>query len=189
MATQSWLGDWPPNIGQPPDWALLLFAAVAITLVIILIWRRRRRPASNCAISRSANDEGENAIDAQWPSPNEQASPPPFADNSIPSHDAIPKAGEPAVNDRAIGWRPLYPYIRHRRFTKWQHDDVSAFVDEDLCPLAIRLFISHRWKTPDDPDPDNKSLPTIVEYLSLHLHGGQWLSRCEFAPREGARDR
>jgi hypothetical protein len=43
---------------------------------------------------------------------------------------------------------------------------VSAFVDEDSCPLAIRLFISHRWKTPDDPDPDNKSLPTIVEYLS-----------------------
>ena len=33
-------------------------------------------------------------------------------------------------------------------------------------PLAIKLFISHRWKTPDDPDPGNQSLPTIVEYLS-----------------------
>lgn len=166
MATQSWLNDWRLIIDQPPDWALPLLAVVVITFVIILIWWRKRRPALNCAMSRSANDERENAIDAQWLSPNEQASPPPPADNSISSHDATPQDGEPAVNDRAIGWRPLYPYIKHRRFTKWKHDDVSAFVDEESCPLAIKLFISHRWKTPDDPDPDNKSLPTIVEYLS-----------------------
>lgn len=166
MASQSWLSDWRLTIDQPADWALPLLGVVVIAFVIILIWRRKRRPAFDSSISQSTNDEKEYPFDYQWPSPNEQASPPPFADNSIPSHDAIPKAGEPAVNDRAIGWRPLYPYIRHRRFTKWQHDDVSAFVDEDSCPLAIRLFISHRWKTPDDPDPDNKSLPTIVEYLS-----------------------
>jgi hypothetical protein len=43
---------------------------------------------------------------------------------------------------------------------------VSVFVDEESCPLAMKLFISHRWKTPDDPDPDSQSLPTIVEYLS-----------------------
>jgi hypothetical protein len=166
MASQSWLSDWRLTIDQPADWALPLLGVVVIAFVIILIWRRKRRPAFDSSISQSTNDEKEYPFDYQWPSPNEQASPPPFADNSIPSHDAIPKAGEPAVNDRAIGWRPLYPYIKHRRFTKWQHDDVSAFVDEDSCPLAIRLFISHRWKTPDDPDPDNKSLPTIVEYLS-----------------------
>ncbi len=98
---------------------------------------------------------------------------PRFTDNPISSRNSNPNAGEPAkaisggaVDDRAIGWRPLYPYIEHRRFTKWKPDDVSAFVDEDSCPLAIKLFISHRWKTPNDPDPDCKTLPTVVEYLS-----------------------
>jgi hypothetical protein len=166
MVTQSWLSDWHLSIDQPAAWALLLLAMVVVALVTILIWRRKQRPAFDSSMSRSANDEKEYPFDSQWLSPDEQASFPPFADDSIASHDAPPKAGEQAVNDRAIGWRPLYPYFKHRRFTKWKRDEVSTFVDEDSCPLAVKLFISHRWKTPDDPDPDNKSLPTIVEYLS-----------------------
>lgn len=154
--TQSRLDDWLLNIDQPAGWALLLLAVVVIAFVVILIWRRKRRPAFDGSISRGANDEKEYPFN-DWSSPNEQAS---------PSHDAIPKAGESAVNDRAIGWRPFYPYIKHGRFTKWTHDDAGTFVDEESCPLAIKLFISHRWKTPDDPDPGNQSLPTIVEYLS-----------------------
>jgi hypothetical protein len=160
-----WLSDWGLELDQPGG-ALLLLALVVITLVTILIWRRKRRPASDSSISRNATSEREYPFDAQWLSPNEQASLPPFADNSIPSHGVTPLASESAINDRAIGWRPLYPYIKHRRFTKWKHDDVSVFVDEESCPLAMKLFISHRWKTPDDPDPDSQSLPTIVEYLS-----------------------
>src|SRR5262245_60617882 len=160
-----WFNDWPLSIDQPSAWALLLFAVVVITFVIISIWRRKRRPAFGGAISRSANDEKKYPFDG-WSSPTEQTSTPPLADNSILSHDAAPKAGEAAVNDRAMGWRPLYPYLKHRRFTKWKRDEVSTFVDEESCPLAIKLFISHRWKTPDDPDPDGQSLPTIVEYLS-----------------------
>jgi hypothetical protein len=69
-------------------------------------------------------------------------------------------------SDRDIGWRPLYPYIKERRFTPWKPEDVTASVDEEACPLAIKLFISHRWQTPDDPDPRNKTLPAIIEYLS-----------------------
>src|SRR5215813_9950302 len=164
MATQSWLSDWPLNIDQPAAWALLLLAVVAIAFVIFLLWRRKRRPAFDSSISRNANDERD--LDALFPWPDEQASPPRFADDPVRSRDATPQVGEAAVNDRAIGWRPLYPYIKHRRFTKWKHDEVSTFVYEDSCPLAIRLFLSHRWKTPDDPDPDSQSLPTIVEYLS-----------------------
>src|SRR5689334_18755409 len=115
MATQSWLSDWGLNIDQPAAWALLLL--VVVVIAIILIWRHKRRPALNDSISVSANDERD--LDALFPWPDEQASPPPFADDSIASHDATPKVGEAAVNDRAIGWRPLYPYIKHRRFTKW----------------------------------------------------------------------
>jgi hypothetical protein len=160
-----WLSDWGLNLDQGGG-ALLLLAVAVIALVITLIWRRKRRPASYGSLSRSANDQSEIAFDAQWPSPDEQALFPPFPDDSTPSHEATPPVSESAINDRAIGWRPLYPYIKHRRFTKWKPDDVSAFVDEESCPLAIKLFISHRWKTPADPDPDNKSLSTIVEYLS-----------------------
>jgi hypothetical protein len=166
MATQSRLDDWLLKIDQPLGWALLLLAVAIVALAIILIWRRKRFVASRSAMSAGANNESETAIDALFPWPDEQASFPPFAENSTPSRDAIPKVGDAAINDRAIGWRPLYSYIKHRRFTKWKYDEVSAFVDEESCPLAIRLFISHRWKTPDDPDPNNKSLPTIVEYLS-----------------------
>jgi len=166
MATQSWLDNWPLNVDQPAGWALLLVALGAIAFVVILIWRRKRRPPFDSSISRSANDEKEYPSVDQWLSPDEQASFRPLADDPVPSRDATPQVGEAAVKDRAIGWRPLYPYIKHRRFTRWTHDDASTFVDEDSCPLAIKLFISHRWKTPEDPDPDSQSLPTIVEYLS-----------------------
>jgi hypothetical protein len=171
MATQSWLSDWLVNIDQSAAWALLLLAVAVIVLVIILVWRRKRRPALDGSISHGANDASRIAFDPQWLSPGEQA-PYPFTDDWAPSRDATskadatPKAGEAAINDRTIGWRPLYPYIKHQRFTKWTQNDLTSFVDEESCPLAIKLFISHRWKTPDDPDPDNKSLPTIVEYLS-----------------------
>jgi hypothetical protein len=70
------------------------------------------------------------------------------------------------ASERAIGWRPLYPYIKERRFTQWKPEDVTASVAEETCPLAIKLFISHRWQTPDDPDPRSKTLPAIIEYLS-----------------------
>jgi hypothetical protein len=163
-----WLSDWGLNLDQPGGalLLLLLLAVVVVTLVTILIRRRKRRAAFSSAMSRSANAESEYPFDAQWLSPDEQASFPPFADNSIPPHAETPKATETAIKDRAIGWRPVYPYIKHRRFTRWKPGDVSTFVDEDSCPLAIKLFISHRWKTPEDPDPDSQSLPTIVEYLS-----------------------
>jgi hypothetical protein len=73
---------------------------------------------------------------------------------------------ESAGDDRTSGWRPLYPYLKHRRFTTWKAEDLTASVEEESCPLAIKLFISHRWQTPDDPDPNLTTVPTVVEYLS-----------------------
>lgn len=75
-------------------------------------------------------------------------------------------ASESPGEDRAAGWRPLYPYLKHRRFTTWKAEDLTASVEEDSCPLGIKLFISHRWQTPDDPDPNLTTVPTVVEYLS-----------------------
>jgi hypothetical protein len=90
------------------------------------------------------------------------------------SSDPNIRPGEPieeapsgtTASDRAIGWRPLYPYIKGLRFTKWRPEDLSTLVAEESCPLTIKLLISHRWQTIDDPDPQNKTLPTIIEYLS-----------------------
>lgn len=65
-----------------------------------------------------------------------------------------------------VGWRPLYPYISQHRFTVWKQEEVTARVPEEACPLAIKLFISHRWETPGDPDPHCKALPAIVQFLS-----------------------
>lgn len=80
---------------------------------------------------------------------------------------------EPTVNtdlqdtsDRGFGWRLLYPFLKHRRFPRWNREEAAEPSIEETCPLTTKLFISHRWATPDDPDPDHKHLPTVVEYLT-----------------------
>jgi hypothetical protein len=70
------------------------------------------------------------------------------------------------TSDRELGWRLLYPFFKHRRFPRWNREEVAETHIEERCPLATKLFISHRWATPDDPDPDHKDLPTVVEYLT-----------------------
>jgi hypothetical protein len=69
-------------------------------------------------------------------------------------------------SDRGLGWRLLYPFFKHRRFPKWNREEAAEVAVEETCPLATKLFISHRWATPDDPDPRGKHLPTVVEYLT-----------------------
>lgn len=81
-------------------------------------------------------------------------------------HGQANRSAAVIASDRAAGWRPLYPYIGQRRFSQWQRRDLDARVDEEACPLDIRLFISHRWQTPDNPDPNFETLPTIIECLS-----------------------
>jgi hypothetical protein len=70
------------------------------------------------------------------------------------------------TSDQGLGWRLLYPFFKHQHFPKWNQEEVVQRFDEERCPLAIKLFISHRWITPEDPDPANKNLVTVVEYLS-----------------------
>lgn len=70
------------------------------------------------------------------------------------------------TSDRALGWRLLYPFLKKRRFPRWNREEAATPAIEETCPLEIKLFISHRWATPDDPDPDLKHLPTVVEYLT-----------------------
>ena len=79
----------------------------------------------------------------------------------IPTQDP-----EPIASDRALGWRLLYPLLKHGRFPRWHREDVAIPAIEERCPLEIKLFVSHRWATPDDPDPDCKDLYTVVEYLT-----------------------
>src|ERR1700731_4026009 len=82
---------------------------------------------------------------------------------------AAPENGEDLVHDesdRGLGWRILYPFLKHRCFRRWNGEEVAKPYIEETCPLAIKLFISHRWASPDDPDPDHKDLPAVVEYLT-----------------------
>lgn len=89
------------------------------------------------------------------------------------------------ADDRAMGWRPLYPYLGQRRFTKWKPEEVDERVDEEWCPLAIKLFISHRWKTSHDPDPHCETLPAIVEYLSrVYIVANGFLDESAYVVKE-----
>jgi hypothetical protein len=78
----------------------------------------------------------------------------------------IAKSGLGITGDRALGWRLLYPFLKQRRFPRWNREEEAIPAIEETCPLEIKLFISHRWATPDDPDPGHKHLPTVVEYLT-----------------------
>src|ERR1041385_8807844 len=77
-----------------------------------------------------------------------------------------PDTGLPITDDRALGWRLLYPFIEQRRFPLWNREEASIARVEERCPLEIRLFISHRWASGEDPDPEEEQLPTVVEYLT-----------------------
>ena len=68
--------------------------------------------------------------------------------------------------DRGLGWRLLYPFIRTGAFPRWNHEEVLEPLIEETCPLAIKLFISHRWATLKDPDPRHKDVATVVGYLA-----------------------
>lgn len=70
------------------------------------------------------------------------------------------------ASDRSLGWRPLYPFLTHQRFPKWDREASAELAIEETCPLTMKLFISHRWATPEDPDPGFKHLPMVVMYLS-----------------------
>jgi hypothetical protein len=76
--------------------------------------------------------------------------------------------GVEVTGDRALGWRLLYPFLKQGRFPRWNREEATIPVIEETCPLEIKLFISHRWVSPDDPDPgpNHKDLPTVVEYLT-----------------------
>lgn len=75
-------------------------------------------------------------------------------------------AGPPDTTDRGLGWRMLYPFLTHGRFPQWDREEAAKPLVEETCPLAVKLFISHRWRTPEDPDPKHEHLPTVVEYLT-----------------------
>jgi hypothetical protein len=76
-------------------------------------------------------------------------------------------AGVEDMSDRSLGWRLLYPFFKHRSFPRWKREDLAEpRRAEEACPVVTKLFISHRWATPGDPDPDHTDLPTVVEYLS-----------------------
>lgn len=173
MAKLSWLYDWQEIVAALPGWLLLLSVGVILAFTIIIVLLRRRHLVSNAASVNPAS--ASNATrEAEVPDFLKQANPssPPAdpislhgtdSENDNPAKDATSAS---AIDDRAAGWRPLYPYFKDRRFTTWKPEDVSASVDEEACPLAIKLFISHRWQRPDDPDPHLRALPTVVEYLS-----------------------
>jgi hypothetical protein len=76
------------------------------------------------------------------------------------------RTGLQDTSDRGLGWRLLYPFLKQRRFPRWNREEASQLAIEETCPLATKLFISHRWANPDDPDPDHKHIPTVVEYLT-----------------------
>lgn len=84
----------------------------------------------------------------------------------IRSIERATREGGPETTDRGLGWRLLHPFLRHRRFPVWNREEAAVPAIEEGCPLATKLFISHRWSTPEDPDPEQKHLPMVVEYLS-----------------------
>ena len=66
-----------------------------------------------------------------------------------PAGPACPGPGDSTA--RGLGWRLLYPFLKHGRFPRWNREEAAVPAIEETCPLATKLFISHRWATPDDP--------------------------------------
>lgn len=69
-------------------------------------------------------------------------------------------------SERGQGWNLLYPFLGQGRFLKWTSEDAATFHRENACPLKIKLFISHRWETLQEPDPQGDQLRSLAEYLS-----------------------
>lgn len=63
------------------------------------------------------------------------------------------------------GWTLLHPFFKERRFPKWSVENSAATYRESSCPLKIKLFISHRWESLDEPDDSGKQFRSLVEYL------------------------
>jgi len=171
----SWIYDWQEIIAAVPGWLLLLPAGMILAFTVIMAQLRRRqllRNAASVTAAASARDVTREPEVPDFLIQRTSASSP--ADCPMPSqetdsrHDeaALDSTSVFAIDDRAAGWRPLYPYFKDRRFPTWKPEDLSPSVNEEGCPLTIKLFISHRWERPDDPDPQLRALPTVVEYLS-----------------------
>jgi hypothetical protein len=150
--------DWlEPSAHWLGDWRVWAIAALglAVLALIIVLAMRRRRPRR---------------VEAQ-----------------LEPADSAPAAApstEPS-EERMIGWRPLYPYISQRRFTQWRKEELSQRVDEESCPLRMKLFISHRWRTPGDPDPACETLPAVIEYLSrVYMAANGYLDPDSFLVKE-----
>jgi hypothetical protein len=95
------------------------------------------------------------------------------------------RTGLQDTSDQGLGWRLLYPFLKHRRFPKWNREKAAEPAIEETCPLATKLFISHRWATPDDPDPNFKHLPTVVEYLTrVFMVANRFMSEDSLAIKE-----
>jgi hypothetical protein len=89
------------------------------------------------------------------------------------------------TTDRGLGWRLLYPSFKHRHFPRWNREEVVEPLIEDTCPLTIKLFISHRWASTKDPDPDHKNLATVVEFLSrVFMVANGFINTDSFAIKE-----
>lgn len=154
----NWLEQAGRWIGGAPAWALWAFSVAAVALIGLLLVLRRP--------SRSRQDRQPVAPAPAGPQP------PPTDQGEVAS-------------ERAIGWRPLYPYIAQRRFTQWRKEELGQRVDEEACPLCVKLFISHRWRTPDDPDPSCATLPAVIEYLSrVYMAANGYLEPDSFLVKE-----
>lgn len=171
MPGLSWFSEWEAILVALQPWLLAVLGVAILALALLgALVRRHSRSSKQAAAMKCTSTDVANESDVpdflrQRAAYSVPAQPSPI---HSPGHDDSGKdiASEFAGDDRAVGWRPLYPYLKLRRFTTWKAEDLTASVEEESCPLAIKLFISHRWQTPDDPDPDLKAVPTVVEYLS-----------------------
>lgn len=209
MPELTWFTDWHANVAALQPWLapLLGVAVVAFALFGALVRRHARSGMRTSAMPQGRFDET-GGSDVPEFLRQRAVHPPPQRPLSLSrtghdetSHDVVSAstggvhdAGDNAAkdiasefggDDRTAGWRPLYPYLKHRRFTTWKAEDLTASVEEEACPLAIKLFISHRWQTPDDPDPKMTAVATIIEYLSrIYMTANNMLDTHSFVARE-----
>ena len=86
--------------------------------------------------------------------------------------------------DTSVRWIPFGELLERGRFVRMQ--EWQDGLENHVAPNCYCLFVSHRWLTPDQPDPDGRQAAQVCWQLASHLIEAVWVAaaRGRHVPRK-----